>query len=332
MKKLLALICAMALLLCCTAAMAEAVTTSNPLIEADNEYIAALAGKRIAAANVYLGDEWCKLLADAFTEYGEIYGFEVNNQDGNLDHDTQTRQIENFVTQQYDVLLVDPANEDGIGDVLEGAVEKKIPIVIYDSGRGDFEDMVAHVTADNYGNGVLAGEMCRDYINENLGGKARIVVLTLFQPHTMLREEGFRSVIDQMEGVEVITTQDSNGNRETAANIIAGIKEDYDIIFSVVPNGWLGAIAELEALNVPTDKVKVFGPISSEEAYDILRDEAAGIENYLVGGWSFDARILATATLEAAGKFFMGEEQEAVQKCQSLVLTKDNINEYYPAN
>ena len=180
-------------------------------------------------------------------------------------------------------------------------------------------------------NGVLVGEMARDYINENLDGKAKIVVLTLYQPHTMAREEGFRSVIDQMDGVEVISTQDSQGNRETAANIIAGIKEDYDIIFSVVPNGWLGAIAQLEAMQVPTDEVKVFGPISSEEAYDLLRDQAAGEEGYLVGGWSFDARIIATATLEAAGKHFLGESQEQIQKCQSLSLTKENINEYYPA-
>ena len=332
MKRLLALICTLALLLGCAAAFAETVTTSNPLIEPDNEYIAGLAGKRVAAANVYLGDEWCKLLADAFEEYAQIYGFEVNNQDGNLDHDTQTRQIENFVTQQYDILLVDPANEEGTAEMLAGAVDKGIPVVIYDAGRGDFNDQVSHITADNYGNGVIAGEMVRDYINEHLGGKAKIVVLTLYMPHTMLREEGFHSVIDQMPDVEVIVTQDSNGNRETAANIIAGIKEDYDIIFSVVPNGWLGAIAELEALDVPKDKVKVFGPISSEEAYEMLRDEAAGNEGYLVGGWGFDARILATATLEAAGKYFLGEEVEKEQKCQSLRLTAENINEYYPAD
>lgn len=332
MKKLLALICALTLLLGCTAALAETVTTSHPLIEADNEYIAALAGKRVAVANIYLGDEWCKLLADAYAEYGEIYGFEVNNQDGNLDHDTQTRQIENFVTQQYDIILVDPANQDGIGEVLDGVVAKGIPVVIYDAGRGDFEDMVAHVTGDNYGNGVKAGEMVRDYINENLDGKAKIVILTLYQPHTMLREEGFHSIIDQMPGVEVITTQDCNGNRETAANIIAGIKEDYDIIFSVVPNGWLGAIAELEVLGVPTDKVKVFGPISSEEAYDILRDEAAGEEGYLVGGWSSDARIMATATMVAAGKHFLGIEQDREQTVIPVMVTKDNINDYYPAD
>ena len=328
MKKLLAIICTLALL--CSFAMAE-VTTSHPLVEADNEYIAALAGKRIAAANVYLGDEWCTLLADTFEEYGEIYGFEVNNQDGNLDHDTQTRQIENFVIQQYDMILVDPANEEGIGDVLEGVYEKGIPVVAYDSGC-QWDKMVAHTTADNYGNGVIAGEMARDYINEHLGGKARVVVLTLFQPHTMAREEGFRSVIDQMPGVEVITTQDSQGNREVAANIIAGIKEEYDVIFSVVPNGWLGAIAQLEAMDVPTDKVAVFGPISSEEAYDMLRDKAAGEPSYLVGGWSFDARIIATRTLEAAGKHFLGIEQEVLQTCQSLKLTADNINEYYPAD
>ena len=122
MKKILSLICLVALLLCCASALAE--ENKDPLMDYDNQWMKHLAGKRIAVANIYLGDEWCKLLADSLVEYGKIYGFEVNSQDGNLDHDTQCRQIENFITQQYDMILVDPANGEGINSRGSGIMRR----------------------------------------------------------------------------------------------------------------------------------------------------------------------------------------------------------------
>ncbi len=328
MKRILSLICLVAMLFCCVSAFAE--EPKDALIDYDNEFMKALAGKRIAVANIYLGDEWCKLLADTFIKYGEIYGFEVNSQDGNLDHDTQCRQIENFIIQQYDMILVDPANGEGIGDVLEPAREKGIPVIAFDA-TAQWDGLVTQTMGDNFGNGVKLGEMIRDYVNENLDGKAKIVLLNLYQPHTMERADGIHSILDEMPGVEFLTEQDSQGNREIAANIISGIKEEYDIIVSVVPNGWLGAIAALESLGKDPEKIRVFGPVSSEEAYDILRDAAAGEPSFFEGGYSSDARLIATMTMESAGKYFAGEPMDAVQKVVSIKVDKTNINEYYPA-
>lgn len=327
MKKILSLICLVAILLCSFAAFAE---EKDPLMDYDNEYMKALAGKRIAVANIYLGDEWCKLLADTFVKYGEIYGFEVNSQDGNLDHDTQMRQIENFIIQQYDMILVDPANGEGIGDVLEPAREKGIPVIAYDAAAV-WDGLVSQVSGDNFGNGVKLGEAMRDYINENLDGKAKVVMLNMYQPHTMARADGIHSVLDEMPGVEFLTEQDSQGNREVAANIISNIKEDYDIIVSVVPNGWLGAISALETMGKNPEEVRVFGPVSSEEAYEILRDGAAGEPCFLEAGYSSDARLMATMTIEAAGKYFAGEEVEELQYVIPVMVDKTNINDYYPA-
>ena len=147
----------------------------------------------------------------------------------------------------------------------------------------------------------------------------------------MERADGIHSVLDEMPGVEFLTEQDSQGNREIAANIIAGIKEDYDIVISVVPNGWLGAIAQLETMGKDPEKIRVYGPVSSEEAYEILRDAAKGEPCFFEGGYSSDARILATMTMESAGKYFASEPMDAVQKVVSIKVDKSNINDYYPA-
>ncbi len=39
---------------------------------------------------------------------------EINIQDGNLNAETQQKQVEDFITQKYDAILIDPVNSAGI--------------------------------------------------------------------------------------------------------------------------------------------------------------------------------------------------------------------------
>ena len=62
----------------------------------------------------------------------------------------------------------------------------------------------------------------------------------------------------------------------------------------------------------------------------ILREAAAGEKNFLEGGWSLDARDIATQTLIAAGKHFLGVAQDYNISVPSLKITAGNVNDYYP--
>lgn len=75
--------------------------------------------KRIGISLVYKGDEWCAAVDQEFSKQASEFGYEVNIQDGNLDNETQVKQIENFITQQYDLIAVDPASPEGIIPALE---------------------------------------------------------------------------------------------------------------------------------------------------------------------------------------------------------------------
>jgi len=334
MKKTVALlltaVMAIALVACSSGSTATEKTNTSggslseddPRFDKNNENIKALAGKRIGVANIYVGDEWCRQIADAFATYGKIYGFEVNNQDGELTLEKQVSQIENFIIQEYDFLFVDATDDGGIKPTLDLAKKAGIPVITYDS-TSTWEDRVAFVTAGNYDSGKKAGEKAKEYINAELGGKAKIVALTIAQPHTIERMQGFKDALADMPDVEIITEQECGGSHETSANIINSIAEDYDIIFSVVPNGAMGALSAVEALQ--KDKVKIIAAgLFSSDAFDKLRQNSP----YLMGGCTNDPVSLVTQILELAGKnTTTGEVQKDTTYFDLIWVDSSNVDE-----
>ena len=86
---------------------------------------------RILCTIVYKGDEWCYALSVALETLGKIYGANIVVEDGDLNDETQTKQIENMVASNVDIIFADPTTPDGTHEALMKAVEADIPIIIY---------------------------------------------------------------------------------------------------------------------------------------------------------------------------------------------------------
>lgn len=87
--------------------MVTGLVSSANIVSADDKEASGLEGKRIGVCLVYKGDEWCAAVADEFEKQAKDLGVDVNIQDGNLDAETQTKQIENYIAQEYDLIAVD---------------------------------------------------------------------------------------------------------------------------------------------------------------------------------------------------------------------------------
>lgn len=68
----------------------------------------ALEGKKIGCSICYKGDEWCAALAQALEALGAYYGADIVCEDGDLNDETQTKQIENMISNNVDIIMVDP--------------------------------------------------------------------------------------------------------------------------------------------------------------------------------------------------------------------------------
>ncbi len=285
-----------------------------------------LAGKVIGNTIVYKGDVWCALLAEEFEKQAAALGATITVEDGDLNAETQNKQIENMISRNVDVIFADPATLDGCTAAFIKAYEAGIPIFTYDS-EPSYENVISHTGWDNYETGRMVGEYVVDYINKNLGGEAKIVLLGNYaSEHCIHREDEFMKVIEATNGkVQVISRQDCEGNREKGANAIANIVEPFDIVVSVVDNGAWGAVSALEARGETDVKVFCMGAYG-DEPFRALRDGHPIYEAALI----VDPAAIAKITLDNYVKYVQGQtEFERVTNIPLYICNTENIKDFY---
>ena len=160
-----------------------------------------LAGKKIGCTIVYKGDEWCSALATCLENVADKYGCEIVVEDGDINDETQSKQVENMVAAGVDMIFVDPATPDGVTEALNKAVDADIPIFVYD-GYWNEDKAVTTVTWNQPLTGELMADYVIDYVDKNLNGEAKVVVLTLkSSTHCVEREEAFKEAVAAHGGI-----------------------------------------------------------------------------------------------------------------------------------
>jgi ribose transport system substrate-binding protein len=281
------------------------------------------AKKRIGISLVYKGDEWCAAVADEFAKQAEKFGYEVNIQDGNLDNETQIKQIENFVAQQYDLIMVDPINAEGIVPGIETARAAGIPVMSFDSPAA-YDDLVSYVSWDSYETGQIIGNYLHDRIKNEMGGKANVVLLTMASPVAI--GERIKGVKDALADLDItyVAEQEYEGNREKAANVVTNIKEPFDFVIAGQDNGAWGAVSALEALNNKDVEVYSMGAYG-EECFTTLQK---GTSNYR-GSVAVSPSELVKSCYETATEHFEGKTDIPDRVNINLdLINVENINEY----
>lgn len=309
-KTLVSLLLVVAMLACfCVPSMAE-----EPL--------------KIAVAHITMYDEWCKAVYDEFVAQCEALGWEVTIADGNLNAETQQKQVEDFIAQgDYDAIVIDPVNSDGIIPTLETAGEKGIPVFAFDSGTA-YADLVTHVAWDHAETGVLTAEWVAKYAQENLGGKVRVGVLAMLNAvHTQVRGEAFVARLNELLGEENVTyvfNQDFGETRESAANIVTNnIMKPIDVIWGAVDNAAIGAATALEQNGAEGTIVVSAGGWGAEPFGKIN----AGDPYYKMCIGVSAANIVAL-TLDSIARYQAGEEVAKSQNIELAVIDGSNIADY----
>lgn len=95
----------------------------------------------------------------------EALGYDVDLQYAANDVATQLSQIENMINSGCDVLIIAPIEGSSLGEVLDMAESKNIPVIAYDRLIMESDTVDYYVTFDSYKAGQIQGE----YIAYTLG-------------------------------------------------------------------------------------------------------------------------------------------------------------------
>lgn len=122
-------------------------------------------------------------------------------QSAEFDAARQLQQVQTFLSQHVDALILCPVNSQGSGSAVALANEQKVPVFTADiaSKTGD---VVCHVASDNEQGGALVGE----YLAERLGGKGEVAVID-YPVVTSVQERvrGFERALAKHPGIRIVT-------------------------------------------------------------------------------------------------------------------------------
>ncbi len=174
-------------------------------------------------------------------------GLDLHVVAGEWDLARQTSQVENFITQKMNAIIIAPVDSRGIVSAIEEANRAKIPVFTVDIASAGGH-VVSHIASDNEQGGELVGE----YLAKLLHGKGNIAILD--QPtltSVIDRVRGFREAIAKYPGIHIVADAAvDRGLRDVAKNKTDNLLQahpDLNAIFGSNDDCALGALASVRA-------------------------------------------------------------------------------------
>ena len=148
------------------------------------------------------------------------------------DNVLQKKQVNQFVDEGVDLLIVSPNQLSALSDAVERAYDKGIPVILYDR-KTNSGKYTAFIGCDNY----TIGKSMGNFIAERLHGKGRIVEIRGLEGSSpaMERHRGFMDAIKKYPGVQLVASEggdwkENSGNK--AMRHILSKTQDFDYVFA----------------------------------------------------------------------------------------------------
>ena len=321
------------------AAKEAAETAANAAGTAD------VADKKVGISIYKFDDNFMTLYRQELQRYlTEDLGFKPENvviQDGKGDQAEQTNQIQNFITQGVDVLIINPVNSSSAETITDMVVEAGIPLVYINREPDASEEQrwadnnwdVTYVGCDARQSGTYQGEMIADLgldtVDMNGNGKIDYIMIE-GDPENVDAQYRTEYSIKALEdaGLEVNCLDDQVGMWDQAtaqqlvANSLSQNGNDIEVVFCNNDAMALGALQAIESAGRTVGKdIYLVGVDALSEA---LEDVLAGT---MTGTVFNDHFSQSHSAADAAINYLNGTGNEHYIGCDYVKVTKDNAQE-----
>src|SRR5215213_9510639 len=228
--------------------------------------------KRIGVTLLTREHEFYRQLEAGLKDAADKQGYQLIVTSGDFDLAKQQSQIENFIVQRVDAIIVCPADSKGIGPAIEQANQAKIPVFTADIAAQGGE-VVSHIASDNLSGGRLAA----DFIAKALKGEGSVGIIGQQEVQTGLdRELGFKEEMQKYPNIKVVSVLNGGGVRDRALKAAEDMLQGnpgMKAIFGINDDSALGALSAAEARG-RTDLVIVGYDATPEAVQAIERGSA----------------------------------------------------------
>jgi inositol transport system substrate-binding protein len=267
-------------------------------------------------------DQFLQTVADAMQAKADEEGVELTIVAADEQTDTQLGQVENFISQGVDAILVVPVDTDAAGPMTQAAQDAGVPLVYVNRRPSDLPSGVPYVGSDS----LYAGTVEMQALAELAGGEGNVVILQGDPANeaAVLRTQGCEDVVAENPGMTVTKTQAGNWYREEGLAIMENWIQSGDPIDVVCANNdemALGAIQALKNADM-LDDVYVGGVDATADALAAM--EAGELEVTVFQ----DAAGQGAGGVEAAVGLINGDTVEDYVDIPYQLVTPENMADF----
>ncbi|GAA5040451.1 ribose transport system substrate-binding protein [Thermocatellispora tengchongensis] len=244
-----------------------------------------------------------------------------NTQDAQLDLANQNNQIDAFIQQGVDLIVISAVDENGIEPAIVRAKQAGIIVIAVDTpAKG--ADAVIMTDA------VQAGEKSCDYLFKEMGGKGNVLLVDGTPIQTIRdRITGCKNVLKNYPGIKVVGQQASKNDRASGLAVTTDMltaSPDVQGIFGMNDPSALGAVLAVEQAG-KSGQVKVTGVDGSPEAVAELRRSGSP---FIGTATQNPAEMVRRAVQVAQDIVAKKPPAEKTILIPSELVTRDNVDEY----
>jgi ABC-type sugar transport system substrate-binding protein len=276
-------------------------------------------GPRIGLSISTLNNPFFVTLRNGAQQAANKEGAKLIIADAQDDAATQQDDVQNFVTQQVDAILINPVDSEAVVPAVQAANQANIPVIALDRGAsgGKLETLIA---SDNVEGGRMAAKELIQLVGS--GPVAQLEGIPGTSP-TRDRGQGFEEVINAQDAVQLVSSQTANFLRTEGLNVTENILQSNPGIKGIFAQNDEMAMGAVRALGGRAgSEVKIVGFDGIEDALKAIQ---AGKMNATIAQ---QPDKIGSLGVENAMKVVDGKSVDKNIPVPVKLVTKENVSQF----
>lgn len=238
-------------------------------------------------------------LSEGAKAEAEKQGVKLVVVDAGDDAAKQTNDIEDLISRNVSVLIVNPVDSDAVAPAVQNAVSKGIKVISVDRVVNGVE-VDCQIASDNAAGAKMATEYLVELIGE--GAKAAELEGVPGASATIDRGAGFHEAADT--ALDVVASQTANFNRAEGMNVMENILQSCPEVKGVFAHNDEMALGAVEAVLASGKDIKIVG-------FDATDDAVAAVKSgKMAATVAQKPELMGETAVQTAMKLINGETVE----------------------
>jgi inositol transport system substrate-binding protein len=273
-----------------------------------------------------LQNEFIINIQDAVQAEAKKLNVKLIESDGQGSADSQYSQIQNFLAQGVDAIILNPYDKEGDVRVVDASVAAHKPLVVVNAIVSNLDKANAYVGSQD----AEAGKIEAQRMVDVLGGKGNVVIIHGPNGHSaeVQRTEGIREILTNYPNVKVVAEQTANWDRAQALDLMQNwlaSGQQIDGVLAQNDEMALGALKAVEAAG----KQNQIAVIGIDAIPDALKAVADG---KMIGTVFQDAKGQGTMAVDMAVDLVNGKQVKHDNYIPFQLVTKTNVAQFIQSN